>query len=188
MLNVDTMLGVKPVEAKQRRDEILKLLQLDIKPMSANKIAERFEVSRQIIVGDIALLRAAGNDILATQSGYILNKGDDGAEDTDSDSYILACRHDKGLLEAELYTIVDNGGTVVNVTVDHPMFGSITQELNIHSRYDADAFLSKVAVTGATLLSSLTDGAHLHTIRCANPDAYRRILSSLRELGILYTK
>ncbi|MDL2293743.1 transcription repressor NadR [Ruminococcaceae bacterium OttesenSCG-928-D13] len=176
------------METKQRREELLKLLQMDIKPMSANNIAERFGVSRQIIVGDIALLRAAGHDILATQSGYILNKSDQEDEDADKDSYILACRHDKGLLEAELYTIVDNGGILVNVSVDHPMFGSIVQPLDIRSRFDADAFLSKVAVTGASLLSSLADGAHLHTIRCANPDAYRRILSGLRELGILYTK
>ncbi len=176
------------MEAKERRDQLLKLLQMDIKPMSANNIAERFAVSRQIIVGDIALLRAAGNDILATQSGYILNKPDAAGEEPDSDSYIIASHHDKGLLEAELYAIVDNGGIVVNVSVDHPMYGSITQPLDIRSRYDADTFLSKVAVTGANLLSALTGGAHLHTIRCANPDAYRRILSTLREKGILYTK
>ncbi|MDL2219332.1 transcription repressor NadR [Ruminococcaceae bacterium OttesenSCG-928-O06] len=176
------------MDAKQRRAEILKLLQMDIKPMSANNIAEHFGVSRQIIVGDIALLRAAGEDILATQSGYILNKREESGEDADADTYILACRHDKGLLEAELYTIVDNGGTLVNVSVDHPMYGTITQTLEIRSRYDADAFLSKIAVTGASLLASLTDGAHLHTIRCTNPDAYRRILAGLRELGILYTK
>ncbi|MGD9560547.1 MAG: 3H domain-containing protein, partial [Oscillospiraceae bacterium] len=150
------------MEAKERREELLKLLQMDIKPMSANNIAERFSVSRQIIVGDIALLRASGHDIIATQSGYILNKKT--SEEDDIDSYIIACRHDKGLLEAELYTIVDNGGILVNVSVDHPMFGTITQPLNIRSRFDADAFLSRVAVTGATLLSSLTDGAHLHTI------------------------
>jgi transcriptional regulator of NAD metabolism len=176
------------MSAKDRREQLLKLLRMDIKPMSANNIAERCGVSRQIIVGDIALLRAAGNDILATQSGYILNKPGGEGGLADSDTYIIACRHDKGLLEAELYAIVDNGGTLVNVSVDHPMYGSITQPLDIHSRFDADTFLSKVAVTGASLLSALTGGAHLHTIRCANPEAYRRILSTLREKGILYTK
>ncbi|NLW78102.1 MAG: transcription repressor NadR [Ruminococcaceae bacterium] len=173
------------MDAKQRRAELLKLLQMDIKPMSANNIAERFGVSRQIIVGDVALLRASGHDIMATQSGYVLNKTDAEADDA-ADSYIIACRHDKGLLEAELYTLVDNGATIVTVAVDHPLFGNISQPLDISSRYDADTFISRVAVTGASLLSSLTDGAHLHTIRCANPDAYRRILSRLKELGILY--
>lgn len=176
------------MDANKRREEILKLLQMDIKPMSANNIAERFDVSRQIIVGDVALLRAAGHEIIATQSGYILNKKDENGADADDDTYILACRHDKGQLEGELYAIVDNGGVVVNVSVDHSIYGTITQPLNIHSRYEVDAFLSKVAVTGGSLLCSLTNGAHLHTIRCADPEAYRRILTRLRELGILYTK
>ena len=172
------------MNAKQRREELLRLLQMDIKPMSASNIAERFDVSRQIIVGDVALLRASGHDIIATQSGYVLNKRE---EVGDADTYILACRHDKVSLESELYTIVDNGGAILSVSVDHPLYGTITQPLDIGSRYDADAFLNKVAVTGAVMLCSLTDGAHLHTIRCANPDAYRRILAGLREKGILYT-
>lgn len=172
------------MSAKRRREELLKLLQMDIKPMSAGNIAEHFEVSRQIIVGDVALLRAAGHDIVATQSGYILNKRD--ADGGDADTYILACRHDKVALEAELYTIVDNGGIIVNVSVDHPLYGTILQPLDIRSRYDADAFLKKVTVSGGLLLCSLTDGAHLHTIRCADPEAYRRILAGLREKGILH--
>ena len=173
--------------AKQRREELLNLLRMDIKPMSANNIADRFGVSRQIIVGDIALLRAAGHEIIATQNGYFLQRRE-GEEAGDADTYVLACRHDKALLEVELYTIVDNGGIVVNVSVDHPLYGAITQPLDIRSRYDANAFLSKVAVSGGNLLCSLTDDAHLHTIRCASPEAYRRILAGLRERGILYTK
>ena len=174
------------MNVKQRREELLRLLQMDIKPMSASNIADKFGVSRQIIVGDVALLRASGHDIIATQSGYVLNKKE--GEAGDADTYILACSHDKVALEAELYTIVDNGGTVVNVSVDHPLYGAITQELDIRSRFDVDSFLNKVAVTGASLLSSLTAGAHLHTIRCADPEAYRRILAGLREKGILYTQ
>jgi transcriptional regulator of NAD metabolism len=176
------------MDAKQRREELSKLLQMDIKPMSAGNIADHFGVSRQIIVGDIALLRASGSDIIATQSGYILNKKITEGENTDADSYILACRHDKNLLAAELHAIVDNGGLLVNVSVDHPIYGSITQRLDIRSRFDADAFLGRVTATGACLLSELTGGAHLHTIRCADPDVYRRILSRLQELGILYTR
>ncbi len=175
------------MDAKERRTELLKLLQMDIKPMSANNIADRFGVSRQIIVGDIALLRAAGNDILATQSGYVLNKPGDGLSD-DNDSYVLSCRHDKSQLEAELYAIVDNGGALLSVSVEHPIYGNLSQPLSIASRYDADTFLKKVAMSGAALMCSLTDGAHLHTIRCHSPEAYRRILATLREKNILYTK
>lgn len=176
------------MNAKERRAELLKLLKMDIKPMSASAIADKFDVSRQIIVGDIALLRASGYDIMATQSGYVLIKKGKEEDENDVNTYILACHHDKGQLEAELHTIVDNGASFINVAVDHPLYGSITQPLDIRNRFDADAFVGKVAVTSALLLSSLTNGAHLHTIRCDDPDAYRRILTSLREQGILYTK
>ena len=106
------------MDARERREQLLQLLQMDIKPMSASKLAERFEVSRQVIVGDIALLRAGGVDIIATARGYILNKTDAAAMTPDdaADSYVLACRHDKSDLEAELYTIVDNGGSILNVS------------------------------------------------------------------------
>lgn len=176
------------MDAKQRRAELLRMLQMDIKAMSATNIGEKFGVSRQIIVGDIALLRAAGHDIVATQSGYILAKKTVADERADEDSYILACRHDKTMLENELHTIVDNGGILVGISIDHPLYGNISLPMDIRSRYDADAFISKVAMTGSALLSSLTDGAHLHTIRCNTPEAYRRILAGLREAGILYTK
>ncbi len=175
------------MEAGKRREELLKLLLMDIKPMSANTIADHFGVSRQIIVGDVALLRASGHNILATQNGYILNKPQGDAQATDNDTYILACHHDKGQLEAELFAIVDHGGVLLNVSVDHPIFGGITQPMEIGSRFEANTLLNKIAVTGASLLCALTGGAHLHTIRCQSPDAYRRILESLKKQGILYT-
>ncbi len=167
---------------KMRRAELLKLLQMDMKPMSAGNLAEHFEVSRQVIVGDISLLRAAGHDIVATQKGYLMENS---GEDMEVDTYILSCKHDKGQLEAELYTIVDNGGVVVNVSVEHKLYGTITQDLNIRSRFDVDEFLNKVAINDVKLLSSLTDDEHMHTIRCSNPQAYRRILARLQELRIL---
>lgn len=174
------------VDAAERRSQIFKLLQMDIKPVSANNLAERFEVSRQIIVGDIALLRAGGADIIATPRGYILNKKHDG-EDDPSDSYVIACRHDKIELEDELYAVIDNGGRFLNISIDHILYGNITQPLEIRSRYDANKLINKVAVNGASLLCSLTDGVHLHTIRCPEPESYRRILEALKRKGILHT-
>ncbi len=175
------------MDASQRRAEILKLLQMDIKPMSASNLAERFEVSRQIIVGDIALLRASGADIIATPRGYLLNKKLDGVDDNLLDGFVIACRHDKSQLDVELYTVIDNGGRFIGVSVEHPLYGTISQEMDIRSRYDADQFLSKIAVTGASLLCSLTNGVHLHTIRCPDAEAYRRIMMALREKGILHS-
>ncbi len=175
------------MDTAERRAEILKLLQMDMKPMSASRLAERFSVSRQIIVGDVALLRASGVDVVSTARGYILNKTG-GADELANDSYVIACRHDKGLLEAELYAIVDNGGILLNVMVDHPIYGAITEPLEIRSRYEADTFLKRVAVTGASLLCSVTDGVHMHTIRCPDAESYKRILVALKNEGVIYTK
>ncbi len=170
--------------AEQRRDELLKLLQMDIKPMSASNLGERFGVSRQIIVGDVALLRAAGADILATPRGYVMNTQPD---EDDTNTYAVMCRHNAAQLHDELYTIVDHGAAVLNVAIEHPLYGTITLPLNIQSRFDADDYLAKVGETDAPLISTLTGGVHMHTIRCADPEAYRRILIDLREKGVLHT-
>ena len=46
--------------AEKRREEIRALLANAGGPISASTLAARFSVSRQVVVGDIALLRAAG--------------------------------------------------------------------------------------------------------------------------------
>lgn len=176
------------MKAEDRRAQLLNLLKMDMKPMSASKLAEHFGVSRQIIVGDVALLRASGIDVIATPRGYVLGKDSGEGEAGGADTYVLACRHDKVGLEDELYTLADNGAALLSISIDHPLYGTITQKLDLYSRYDVDAFLKKVMTSGASLLCSLTDGVHLHTVRCADPAAYRRILMRLKELGILYTQ
>ena len=63
---------VFPMTSSQRREQIKQVLSQAAGPISASTLAARFQVSRQIIVGDIALLRAADVDISATPRGYIL--------------------------------------------------------------------------------------------------------------------
>ena len=55
-----------------RRAEILSTLAKSQRPISATTLAAEYHVSRQSIVGDIALLRASGADIIATSRGYLL--------------------------------------------------------------------------------------------------------------------
>lgn len=94
------------------------------RPVSATKFAKELSVSRQIIVGDVALLRASGEKILATPRGYILERTNGQAE------YTVACVHDFENMEKELTIMVDNGCTVVNVTVEHPLYGQLTGPLH----------------------------------------------------------
>ncbi len=167
----------------KRRTQILEVLGESEEPISATTLAKRFSVSRQIIVGDIALLRAAAHEISATPRGYVLQKSRPGQS-----AVTIACRHDDGLLAQELYTVVDNGCGLLDVIVEHPLYGQISGSLQIFSRYDADAFLHKLEKNKANPLCALTGGIHLHTLSCPSEEACQRVLAGLREQGILFEK
>lgn len=169
------------MNAEQRRSEIAALLSISKTALSATAIAARFGVSRQIIVGDVAILRAAGVRIAATPRGYCLER----ADASGGILRTVVCRHRTEQICSEFYAVVDNGGTVCDVTVEHPIYGQLSAQLQIASRWDADEFVKKVAETGASPLSRLTDGVHLHTIRCADEAAFDRISAALQKLGIL---
>ena len=62
-------------EGGKRRDGILSLLEESDTPLSGTELAHRFKVSRQVIVQDIALLRAEDKKILSTYRGYVLETG-----------------------------------------------------------------------------------------------------------------
>ena len=114
--------------AQARRQAVAQALEEAVGPVSAAALAERFSVSRQIIVGDVALLRAGGTDILATPRGYLLGGRGGGVERT------VACVHAPEEMERELNAIVDAGGEVVDVIVEHPVYGQLTGLLGVRSR------------------------------------------------------
>lgn len=170
------------MDAKERRVKIVEMLKLTEEPIPAAKIAENLSVSRQIIVGDIALIRAHGIEILATPRGYLINGNQN---DNNMFKRKIACRHDMNGLKKELYTIVDNGCTVIDVIVDHPYYGELTGALHIQSRYDADEFIRKVDTQIVKPLSLLTNGVHVHTISSIDKLSLERTIKILNEEGIL---
>ena len=168
------------LDAQQRRQWIARRLADSCQPLSAGALARELRVSRQIIVGDVALLRAGGLDITATPRGYLLPQGAAGVVCT------LACRHTASQMEDELNAIVDQGGTVLDVIVEHPIYGQLTGPLHLSSRYDVSQFLDRCAQASAAPLSQLTGGVHLHTVRCPDRQAGQRVREALARLGILY--
>jgi transcriptional regulator of NAD metabolism len=169
--------------AEERRRQILSLLKDSKEPITATALANMYSVTRQIIVADIALLRASGEKIRAEHRGYVFDNGDDGDL-----KYKIVCQHSKeGALE-ELYAIVDNGGCAVDVMVEHSIYGTISAGLNISSRYDVDRFIEDVSKAGASQLADLTDGIHIHTVSVESEDAFERIVKRLKELNILIEK
>lgn len=169
-----------PMEAEQRRQNILTLLAESKGPLSATALAGRFSVSRQIIVGDVALLRAAGNDIAATPRGYLMA----GQQPADKLCRRIACRHEGTEMQAELYAMVDEGCTVKDVIVEHPLYGQLTGLLELTSRHDVDEFIHRGKNTKP--LSLLTSGIHLHTLLCPDEAAFQRVSERLSALGVLY--
>lgn len=164
----------------ERREQILKMLSESSKNITATEFSEKFGVTRQIIVSDIAILRAQGNKIISAKSGYGIEKNPDNRLIES-----IVCRHSAEEVSEELYAVVDNGGFVLNVIVEHPIYGQLCGELNLCSRFDVDEFVRHVRVSGAGQLCDLTGGLHIHTLSLPDKNSYDRIVTKLREIGIL---
>ena len=167
------------MSGEQRRTEIISKLSNAKSPISATRLAEEFSVTRQIIVADIALLRASGHNIRAERLGYVMDK-----DNTDGILKRVVVKHGKDLVKDEFYAIVDNGGKVIDVIVEHSVYGMISAQLNIATRYDSDLFVAKITQTGASPLSALTEGLHIHTIAVNDESSFERILKKLIELNV----
>lgn len=168
------------MNSDERRTQILQILQSSNGIINASRLAEKFDVTRQVIVSDIALLRAKGYQIFSEKRGYFIQSDNNGMMRKD-----IRCRHKANEVLDEFYAIVDNGGRVLNVMVEHPMYGKISVDIDISSRYDAQEFVEKSAQCKASQLCNLTDGLHTHTVCVPNQEAYNRIVARLSELGIL---
>ncbi len=166
------------MDGEQRRAEILKLLTGQEKPISGTYLAQVYSVSRQVIVQDIALLRAKGYDILATARGYILNE-----EINLLHQRVILVKHTESQTEDELNTIVDNGGRVRNVIILHPIYGELVGDLMLRTRRDVKEFVHKLKQTNANQLLKLTDGTHMHTIEAPSVEELDIIEEELKSKG-----
>lgn len=166
------------MNAEQRRARILQTLQSSGGPVSATALAGQLGVSRQIIVGDVALLRAGGADITATPRGYVILPPSGLVRQ-------VAVRHAPDQMERELNLMVDYGCTVLDVMVEHPVYGQLTGRLDLSSRYEVSQFIQKVAGSRSQPLSALTGGIHLHTLSCPDKGAWNRVLEALDREGFL---
>nr|WP_330424632.1 transcription repressor NadR [Dorea formicigenerans] len=161
-----------------RRQEILKNIKESDRPVSGSKLAKDYDVSRQVIVQDIALLRASGYDIISTNRGYVL-EGQTCAE------RVFKVRHTDEQLETELCTIVDLGGQVKNVMVNHKVYGHIEAELGITSRRKVKEFLEDIESGKSTPLKNITSDYHYHTVTADSEETLGLIEEELRKLGFL---
>ena len=165
--------------AAQRRTAIYEQLTTAQTPISATALAQQFSVTRQVIVGDIALLRAEGHRITATPRGYMI-PSEAGLVRT------IACFHRAEDTQRELFAMVDCGCTVVDVIVEHPVYGQLTAPLALSSRYDVEQFIHRMKTSHAQPISALTGGVHLHTLSCPSEAVFAHLKETLADMGMLY--
>ncbi len=165
----------------ERRKAILSAIKDGSVPISGSALAHTMGVSRQIIVQDIAVLRASNHAILATPSGYMMTP-------TSPDPFVrvLSCKHrDLDGMRCELLTVVQNKGVVQDVIIEHPIYGEFRAMLMLSTEDAVEAFVSKITEGSAMPLSTLTGGAHLHTIAAQTEAQLDAIEAALELLGVL---
>ena len=162
------------MKVTERRKAIVNLLLASKKPVSGAELSEQFNVSRQIIVQDITVLKGLGYEILSTHNGYVMQK-------SPFVERVFKLKHTTEQTEDELTTIVDLGGTVVDVFVWHKVYGKISATLNIFSRLHVKQFLEGVRTGKSTELMNITGGYHYHTVRADSEAVLDRIGETLQE-------
>lgn len=172
------------MDGVDRRNSIVEILSRSSSPVTGSELAAQYKVSRQIIVQDVALIRASGQDILATPQGYVLFR----ALTEGRLVKTFACVHDGDGMEKELNIIVDNGGKVLDVSVEHPLYGELKGMLMLASRRDVRDFINNLRQTNAKPLSALTGGVHLHRIEASQPQELENIVRELTKADILLIK
>jgi uncharacterized protein len=165
------------MSSKKRREEIIKMLVESNKALKGTELAFLFGVTRQIIVKDIAILRAEGNAIIATPDGYIYNKN------VNKVKSIIAVNHDENKTIDELEIVVKYGGIIEDVIIEHPLYGEIRGNLMIKNLNDLNKFENEFK--NVKPLSNLTDGTHLHTIAAESEEDIKAIKRELKEKGFL---
>ncbi len=166
--------------SSRRREKIKNLLTQSQEPVKGQELAEIFEVTRQIIVKDIAIIRAEGVEIISTPKGYMILR-----ENINSVKKVIAVNHGREDVKNELETIVKYGSIVEDVIVEHPLYGEIRAMLMIRNMMDIENFYNNFKKYEAEPLSTLTNGVHLHTILCENDSVLSNILDELNEKGFL---
>lgn len=163
---------------EQRRQEIVSILRNSDKPVSGTYLAKHFQVSRQVIVQDIALLRAKNIDIQSTHRGYILHTKSEYVR-------IFKVKHEDDEVEKELSLIVDLGGYIEDVFVYHKVYNVVKAELKINSRRDIKNYLKELKSGHSSLLKNVTSGYHYHTVKAKSLEILDEIQDELAKEGFL---
>lgn len=163
--------------SQKRRAAILAQLQTCEK-ITGEQFAQEYNVTRQVIVKDIAILRASGQEISSTPRGYFIPKKSEHA------IFVIKSEHEAILpvLETELLTIVNHGGRIIDVIIDHHVYHEIRIVLDLVTPADVQNFIACFAESQDEPLLVLTHGVHYHTIEVETFEQEQAILAALAKL------
>ncbi|RDU35066.1 transcription repressor NadR [Neobacillus piezotolerans] len=173
----------KKLLGEERRQMLLSLLKNSNAPITGSELASAAKVSRQIIVGDITLLKAKNEPIIATSQGYLYLRH---SAHSPVFEKTVACFHPPGKTEEELLLVVDEGVTVKDVKIEHPVYGDLTASIMVSNRQEVKQFIEKIRKTKAAFLSELTGGYHLHTLSAPSEQALKKAEAALQKAGYLF--
>lgn len=166
----------------ERRNRIIDILKSAGEPVNGTELARRLGVSRQVIVQDVALLRAENKNVLSTNKGYLLFQA---AAFDGTCRRVFHVRHSNEQLLDELTTIVVLGGRVLDVSVEHELYGQICCDLVINNRQDAQDFAARLSLCRGNPLKTLTDDCHYHTVVAPSEALLDGIEAALEKKGYL---
>ena len=166
-----------------RRARILQLLKDCGAPLSGAALAREMGVSRQVIVQDIALIRAESHRILSTNKGYVFRPDD--ASGSSQPKRVFFVRHSTEDVLDEFLTILELGGTLLDVAVEHELYGQIRADLLIETPQDARDFAARLAVCRDNPLKVLTDDCHYHTVAAPSEKLLDLIAQELTRKGYI---
>lgn len=169
------------MDSKERREKLLEKLKSTVGPITGTALAKELGVSRQVIVTDFAILRASGLEVYATPQGYVLPP----SERSKTLRVTLVCKHTKEQMKEELDIIIHHGGKILDVIVEHPVYGELKANLMLTSRKDLEEFVRRLADSEAYPLATVTGGIHSHTIEVPDEQALAEIKEELRGHGLL---
>ncbi|MCY8233632.1 transcription repressor NadR [Priestia endophytica] len=172
----------KKILGEKRRDLLLQWLKDSNAPLTGSDLSKRTNVSRQVIVQDISLLKARNEPIMATSQGYLYMSRTQAEQ---KQTRIIACKHGPDESERELLLLVDHGVTVKDVIVEHSVYGELTASLGLRNRKDVANFIDKIRSAKAAFLLELTKGGHLHTVEADSSKQLDEACDALRKAGIL---
>jgi len=164
------------MNGEERRTKIIEILRSREEPVSGAELAKVLNVSRQVIVQDIALLRAVNRNIISTTKGYVLY-----VKEVQKVNRCFLVKHTDDEIEDELCTIIDNGGKVMDVIVMHDIYGEISTGLILKNRQEVYDFVEKLKSHQTIPLKGLTGGVHLHTVEADSEVVLDSIEKKLRE-------